>query len=169
MNRDRIVGVAFTLIAAAFLWGAESLPPSLGKLPGAGFFPFWIGAAMLALAAPLLFRKGEPAAETPPEGWAREIATGGCVIDTRTNEVIAHGMSLPAAPRLHNGRLWLHESGSGWFGYVEPDKGRFHRVAFCPGFLRGLDFAGGLAFCAVSRRVAHRKYEAPPGSVGEFT
>lgn len=71
MNRDRIVGVAFTLIAAAFLWGAESLPPSLGKLPGAGFFPFWIGAAMLGLAAPLLFRKGEPAAETPAGGWAR--------------------------------------------------------------------------------------------------
>lgn len=86
-----------------------------------------------------------------PEGWVREIANGGCVIDVRTNEVIAHGMSLPSAPRLHNGRLWLQESGSGWFGYVEPEKGRFNRVAFCPGFLRGLTFAGGLAFCAVSR------------------
>lgn len=87
-----------------------------------------------------------------PQGWVREMANGGCVIDTRTNEVIAHGMCLPAAPRLHNGRLWLHEAGSGWFGYVEPERGRFNRVAFCPGFLRGLAFAGGLAFCAVSRQ-----------------
>jgi len=85
------------------------------------------------------------------DGWVAEIAQGGCVIDTRSNEVIAHGMSLPASPRLHNGRLWLHESGSGWFGYVEPEKGQFNRIAFCPGFLRGLAFAGGLAFCAVSR------------------
>ena len=71
MNRDRIVGAAFALVAFAFILGAEALPPGLGRLPGAGFFPFWIGAAMLGLAVPLLFRKGEPAAETPAEGWAQ--------------------------------------------------------------------------------------------------
>ncbi len=71
MSRDRIVGAVFVLIAVGFILGAEALPPSLGKLPGAGFFPFWIGVAMLALAAPLLLRGGEPAAETPAEGWAQ--------------------------------------------------------------------------------------------------
>jgi len=80
MNRDRILGAAFALVAVGFILGAEALPSGLGRLPGAGFFPFWIGAAMLALAAPLLFRKGEPAAATPVGGWAQAGMVAGLTL-----------------------------------------------------------------------------------------
>lgn len=76
MNRDRIVGIVFAVVAAAFLLGAKALPPSLGNLPGAGFFPFWIGAAMLGLSVPLLLRSGPQALQTPAEGWAQAGMVG---------------------------------------------------------------------------------------------
>jgi hypothetical protein len=80
MNGDRIVGAVFALIALAFIFGAEALPPSLGNLPGAGFFPFWIGAAMLALSIPLLFRSGQPAAETTAGDWKRTGMVAGLTL-----------------------------------------------------------------------------------------
>lgn len=80
MSRDRIVGVVFALVAAAFILGAEALPPSLGNLPGAGFFPFWIGVAMLGLSIPLLFRGGIPAVRTPAGGWAQAGMVAGLTL-----------------------------------------------------------------------------------------
>lgn len=62
---------------------------------------------------------------------------------------------MPHSPRLHNGVLWLLNSGTGEFGRVELAEnggmGRFEPVAFCPGFLRGLAFAGRYAFVGLSK------------------
>ena len=80
MSRDRIVGVVFAAVAVAFIFGAEALPPSLGNLPGAGFFPFWIGVAMLGLSIPLLFRAGLPSAETSAGGWAQAGMVAGLTL-----------------------------------------------------------------------------------------
>jgi protein O-GlcNAc transferase len=85
------------------------------------------------------------------DGWKREVARGGCVIDTLTDEIVARGMSLPMSPRLYRDRLWIHDAGTGWFGYADRERSRFERLAFCPGFLRGLAFAGDYAVCSVSR------------------
>ena len=51
---------------------------------------------------------------------------------------------MPHSPRLHGGRLWLLDSGTGRFGLIEPATGRFEEVCFCPGYARGLAFAGEL-------------------------
>lgn len=74
------------------------------------------------------------------DGWRDHRTDGGIVIDTDTNEIICSGLSMPHSPRWHNGKLWLHNSGAGEFGYVDQDKGTFVPVAFCPGYLRGLSF-----------------------------
>ena len=61
---------------------------------------------------------------------------------------------MPHSPRLHNGRLWLHNSGTGQLGVVEFDtagKGSFVPKVFCPGFLRGLAFHGNFAFVGLSK------------------
>jgi len=50
---------------------------------------------------------------------------------------------MPHSPRWHRDRLWLHNSGTGEFGHVDMETGRFVPVAFCPGYLRGLDFFDG--------------------------
>jgi len=46
--------------------------------------------------------------------------------------------------------IWVLDSGAGYFGYVDTATGRFERVAFCPGFVRGLAFVGDYAVVGLS-------------------
>ncbi|MCT4684425.1 MAG: TIGR03032 family protein [Roseicyclus sp.] len=88
------------------------------------------------------------------DGWRDRRADGGVVIDIRRNEIVCEGLSMPHSPRLHNGELWVLNSGTGELGVVaglEKGKGRFEPRAFCPGFLRGLSFHGGFAFVGLSK------------------
>ncbi len=65
--------------------------------------------------------------------------------------VIASGLSMPHSPRFYRGRLWLHDSGTGRFGSIDPAGGRFEPLTFCPGYLRGLAFAGDHAIVGLSQ------------------
>lgn len=54
--------------------------------------------------------------------------------------------ALPcASPRVHDGTLYLLDSGTGHFGRLDPGSGKFEPIAFCPGYLRGLDIFGNFA------------------------
>jgi uncharacterized protein (TIGR03032 family) len=72
-------------------------------------------------------------------------------MDVATGEVIARGLSMPHSPRWYGGRLWVCESGAGTLGYVEPNTGKYRPIAETPGFTRGLDFAGNVAFVGLSQ------------------
>lgn len=85
------------------------------------------------------------------DGWRDRRHDGGCVIDIASNEVVATGLSMPHSPRLHDGKLWLLNSGAGEFGTLDPATGRFESVAFCPGFSRGLAFVGSNAVIGLSK------------------
>lgn len=85
------------------------------------------------------------------EGWRERRHDGGCVVDVQTNEIVADGLSMPHSPRVYRGRLWLLNSGCGHFGFIDPATGEFQRVAFCPGYLRGLSFHGDFAIVAMSK------------------
>src|SRR5262245_47565134 len=76
------------------------------------------------------------------DGWRDRRADGGVVLDVRSGETVLSGLSMPHSPRVYRGGLWLHNSGTGFFGKVDLATGRFEPVAFCPGYLRGLAFAG---------------------------
>jgi uncharacterized protein (TIGR03032 family) len=86
-----------------------------------------------------------------PAGWRANKARGGVLLDVASGEAVATGLSMPHSPRLHEGRLWVCESGAGTLGIVDPSTGRYEPVAAVPGFTRGLDFAGGLAFVGLSQ------------------
>ncbi len=85
------------------------------------------------------------------DGWRDQRRDGGCVIDVTTNEVVATGFCMPHSPRLFRDRLWLLDSGNGYFGYVDLKSGKFERVAFCPGYARGLTLVGRYAVVGLSR------------------
>ena len=94
------------------------------------------------------------------DGWRDRRADGGVVIDIRRDEIVCEGLSMPHSPRLHNGELWLLNSGTGELGVVSglgkgkgrgKRKARFEPRAFCPGFLRGLSFHNGFAFVGLSK------------------
>ena len=84
------------------------------------------------------------------DGWRDHRHDGGCVIDIAKDEIICAELSMPHSPRIHDDRLWLLDSGSGYLGYVDRQRGSFERVAFCPGFARGLSFVGDYAVVGLS-------------------
>lgn len=127
------------------------------------FRPLWRPPFLSALAAEdrchlngLAMRDGAPFAVTAAsrsdvaDRWRDHRADGGVVLAVPSGEVLADGLSMPHSPRWHRDRLWLHNSGTGEFGYVDPARGRFEPVAFCPGYLRGLAFTGRYAVAGLS-------------------
>ena len=89
------------------------------------------------------------------DGWRDRRVDGGIVVDVDSNEVIADGLSMPHSPKVHDGALWLLNSGTGELGVIERGKrgrkGRFQPRAFCPGFVRGLAFHRNFAFVGLSK------------------
>ena len=84
------------------------------------------------------------------DGWRDRRSDGGVVIAVQSGEIIVDGLSMPHSPRLHDGKLWLLNSGKGELGFVDRDKGRFEPIAFCPGYARGLAFIGNHAVVGLS-------------------
>ena len=85
------------------------------------------------------------------DGWRDRRRDGGVVVDVRSNEIICSGLSMPHSPRVYNGKLYLHNSGHGYFGYVDRATGKFEPIAFCPGYLRGVAFLGNYAIVGLSK------------------
>jgi uncharacterized protein (TIGR03032 family) len=86
-----------------------------------------------------------------PVGWRANKANGGILMDVASGEVITRGLSMPHSPRWYAGRLWVCESGAGTFGYIDPSTRKYVPIAEVPGFTRGVDFAGNLAFVGLSQ------------------
>jgi uncharacterized protein (TIGR03032 family) len=91
-------------------------------------------------------------------GWRERRHAGGLVIDVRSGQIVLEDLSMPHSPRLYQGELWVLNSGSGELGRVDRERGRFEPVAFCPGFLRGLAFAGDFAIVGLSKQRKERTF-----------
>ncbi|MEM8812196.1 MAG: TIGR03032 family protein [Pseudomonadota bacterium] len=85
------------------------------------------------------------------DGWRFQRDGGGIVFDVRNDEIVCRDLSMPHSPRWHDGKLWLHNSGAGQFGFLDADKGAFEPVCFCPGYLRGLTFIDRYAIMGLSK------------------
>lgn len=130
----------------------------------ASFAPLWRPPFVSRLAAEdrchlngLAMREGRPAFVSAvsrcdaPGGWRDRREEGGCIIEVPSGRIVTTGLSMPHSPRLQGGRLWVLESGTGFFGCVDQDSGAFERVAFCPGYLRGLAFHHDFAVAGLSK------------------
>jgi len=84
-------------------------------------------------------------------GWRANKASGGILMDIESNEILLHGLSMPHSPRWYQNKLWILESGQGSLALVNLTRGTWQTVAQVPGFTRGLDFYGPLAFIGLSQ------------------
>jgi uncharacterized protein (TIGR03032 family) len=86
-----------------------------------------------------------------PGGWRENKKDGGLLIDLDSNEIIARGLSMPHSPRWYNDELYVLHSGTGGFGKIDLDTGKYESIVELPGFTRGLSFHGPLAFIGLSQ------------------
>lgn len=127
------------------------------------FIPLWRPPFISNLAAEdrchlngLAVRDGQPRYVTMvsrsdvADGWRDSRHDGGCVMDILSNEMIVSGLSMPHSPRWHQGKLWISNSGTGEFGFVDLKAGCFEPVTFCPGYLRGCAVYGDFAIVGLS-------------------
>lgn len=90
--------------------------------------------------------------ETDTEnGWREQKATGGCLINVPTGEIVLRGLAMPHSPRLYQGQLYLLDSGNGALIGMDPITGQHNTIAILAGFTRGLDCFGGYAFVGLSQ------------------
>jgi len=83
----------------------------------------------------------------------------GVVFSGRTREPVVRGLTRPHSARLHDGGLWVLNSGYGEVGRVED--GSFAPAARLRGWTRGLCFHGDFAFVATSRVIPRFRSYAP--------
>ena len=147
------------------LWFVNTLFSCLCTLDdNFSFVPRWKPRFITALAGEdrchlngLAMEEGRPrylTAHGPTDtagGWRPDKASGGCVIDVPTGEVAAGGFAMPHSPRLHDGKLWLLNSGHGRLSTVDTQTGREEPVAQLPGYARGMTFIGPYAFVGLSK------------------
>lgn len=149
----------------AGLWVVNTLFSCLCTLhPDFSFVPRWRPPFISALASEdrchlngLAVADGEPrfvtalAESDTPGGWRPSKTSGGVVIDVRSGATISSDLCMPHSPRVHEGRLWVLNSGYGSLGTVDPSTGRYEQVGSAPGYTRGLAFCGTFAFFGLSK------------------
>ena len=139
------------------------------------FVPVWKPPFISRLAAEdrchlngLAMAEGRPrfvtaVAETDVvDGWREHRTGGGVVIDVAAGRVVVRGLSMPHSPRWYRNRLWLHDSGTGQFGFADLGAGKFVPLAFCPGYLRGMAFVGDYAVVGLSKSREERTFSGLP-------
>lgn len=136
------------------------------------FIPLWQPPFLTKLAAEdrchlngLAMENGRPGYVTcvsqsdVADGWRNRRRDGGCVVDVRSNEIVASGFSMPHSPRVYRNELWVLNSGTGHFGRVDRATGKFEPLTFCPGYLRGLSFSGDYAVVGLSQCRENRTFQ----------
>jgi uncharacterized protein (TIGR03032 family) len=128
------------------------------------FYPRWRPRFVTAYAPEdrchlngLAMRDGQPRYVTAlgetdtAAGWRANKASGGILMDIASGAVLQRGLSMPHSPRWYRDKLWLLESGKGALSVCDPDTNALGVVATLPGFTRGIDFIGPLAFIGLSK------------------
>jgi len=84
-------------------------------------------------------------------GWREMKRDGGCLLEVPSGEPVLTGMCMPHSPRRYAGKDWILESGIGALSVADLKAGKTEVVTKLPGFTRGLDFYGNIAFVGLSQ------------------
>lgn len=91
------------------------------------------------------------AASDTAGGWRPTKASAGRIIDVSTGEDVATGFAMPHSPRVHQGELFVLDSGHGALRHIDRASGATNTIARFPGYTRGLAMTDRYAFIGLSR------------------
>lgn len=83
--------------------------------------------------------------------WRHHKGATGILMDVERNEILLEGLHMPHSPRWHNDKVYFCNSGLGTLDTYCPATGKHEVVAELPGFTRGIEFYGSLAFVGLSQ------------------
>ena len=73
-------------------------------------------------------------------GWRENRIGKGIIYDIVEDKIVCEGLTMPHSPRWYNGKLYVLDAGTGYFGYVDLEKKSFVEKVWLPGYLRGMSF-----------------------------
>jgi uncharacterized protein (TIGR03032 family) len=147
------------------LWVVNTLFSCLCTLSDAwSFVPRWRPPFISALAAEdRCHLNGVAMADGRPQyvtamgevdtagGWRPTKAHSGCIVAVDTGAIVARGFAMPHSPRLHDGQLFVLDSGRGRLSQVDRVSGQADVVNQLNGYTRGLALHGHYAFLGLSK------------------
>lgn len=83
----------------------------------------------------------------------------GVIFSGDTGQVIGTGLTRPHSARIHNGQVWVANSGYGEVGFI--NQGAFEPVFKFDGWTRGICFIGKIMFVGISRVLPRFRQYAP--------
>jgi uncharacterized protein (TIGR03032 family) len=141
------------------VWWPKCIETARGPRFGANYLQLNAIAAGPTLAASFFAASAEAPGARRPGHRNFPVDRRGVIFSGLTREVVVRGLTRPHSARLHEGRLWVDDSGYGAVGVCTD--GRFEPVATLPGWTRGLAFHKHLAFVCTSRVLPRFHHYAP--------
>jgi uncharacterized protein (TIGR03032 family) len=86
-----------------------------------------------------------------PQGWRQTKATGGCLIDVNTHEILAEKLPMPHSPRVYDGKVYVLLSATGELAEIDFENKGYRVLKRLDGFVRGLDRIGDYIFIGLSK------------------
>jgi len=83
--------------------------------------------------------------------WRKGEEHDGTLMDVESNTILVDGLAMPHSPRWYNERVYFCNSGHGLLCSYDPVTKNTEVIAEVPGFTRGMDFYGPLAFVGLSK------------------
>lgn len=107
-------------------------------------------------------------AESKAAGGKRvRVLNRGVIVNVPSGEVVCRGLFSPAAPRVHNGSLWVLQANSGQLCHVHRRTGVAHVVETFPGYTTGFDCHDGFGFVGLSSSCGDSESAVMPLSARE--
>ncbi|MBK8598436.1 MAG: DUF4915 domain-containing protein [Holophagales bacterium] len=145
--------------AATPVWWPRSIETPGGPLFSRNVLQLNSIAAGDRLSSSFFTASGDRPSARRPGQRHYPVDRRGVVFSGRTRDVIARGLTRPHSARLHEGRLYVDDSGYGRLVVVDGE--RCTPVVSLPGWTRGLALAGDLAFVGTSRILPRFEQYAP--------
>ena len=148
------------------LWGVSSSFSCVCTFhPQYSFVPYWYPPFITELEPEdrchlngLALKNGTPGFVTTfsttnkSAAWrVQDSMSTGTVIDIKSNSLLVGDLLMPHSPRYHQGTLYFCHSGVGELCSVNPESGNTEVITRLPGFTRGLEIIGNLAFVGTSQ------------------